>query len=131
MSANQATVVAPNTWRVIGDRPQGDEAFIPLNNSQRSEALLAEAGKRMGFAVAKMAAGGFGNAASTTTGSPPSDRSSVSSSTTNQHDAPLINGDLNIVVPQDTPVQDAMDEALFQLRRIKRGGVYATNRTRG
>jgi hypothetical protein len=55
----------------------------------------------------------------------------VTSTTHNQTDAPLINGDLNIVVPQDTPVQDAMDEAVFQLRRIKRGGVYAANRSRG
>lgn len=51
MSANRAQIVPPNTWRVIGDRARGDEAYIPLTNSARSHAILAEAARRMGFTL--------------------------------------------------------------------------------
>lgn len=51
MSANRAEIVAPNTWRVIGDRPKDDEAYIPINRSARSRALLAETARRMGFSM--------------------------------------------------------------------------------
>lgn len=57
MSASTARIVGPNTWRVIGDRPVGDEAFIPINRSSRSVGLLGETANRMGFALAPMAAG--------------------------------------------------------------------------
>lgn len=43
-----AQMVPPNTWRVVGDRMQDDEAYIPLDGSARSMAILAEAAKRMG-----------------------------------------------------------------------------------
>jgi hypothetical protein len=59
MSASTATVVPPNTWRVIGDRMRGDEAFIPINNSRRSEALLAMTAQNMGFGLSQMAEGGI------------------------------------------------------------------------
>lgn len=49
MSANRAEIVKPNTWRVIGDRARGDEAYIPITNSSRSKMLLAETARRMGF----------------------------------------------------------------------------------
>ena len=51
MSARHAEVVPANTWRVIGDRPVGDEAFIPIDRSERSRAILAQAADRMGFAL--------------------------------------------------------------------------------
>lgn len=51
MSANRAEVVAPNTWRIIGDRARDDEAYIPINRSHRSRALLAETARRMGFSM--------------------------------------------------------------------------------
>ncbi|MFI0468342.1 hypothetical protein ACH347_30030 [Saccharopolyspora sp. 5N102] len=46
-----AQVVPPQTWRVVGGRMRGDEAFIPVNNSARSKAILAETARRMGFAL--------------------------------------------------------------------------------
>lgn len=49
MSANRAQIVGPDTWRVIGDRAIHDEAYIPINNSARSRALLNETARRMGF----------------------------------------------------------------------------------
>lgn len=60
-----AEVVPPNTPRLIGDRLTDDEAYIPINNSPRSQAILAETAKRMGYTLSKageqaaaMAAGG-------------------------------------------------------------------------
>jgi cell wall-associated NlpC family hydrolase len=71
MSASTATVVPPNTMRVIGDRPHGDEAFIPINQSPRSIQILMETAKRMGFALSPLALGGllgFANGAVASTG---------------------------------------------------------------
>ncbi|TDC92350.1 hypothetical protein E1161_13330 [Saccharopolyspora aridisoli] len=46
-----AQVVPPQTWRVVGDRMRGDEAYIPVNNSARSQAILAKTASRMGYAL--------------------------------------------------------------------------------
>lgn len=51
MPANKADIVPPNTWRIIGDRARNDEAYIPINTSGRSRALLAETARRMGFTL--------------------------------------------------------------------------------
>ncbi|MCP3805371.1 hypothetical protein NLX83_39505 [Allokutzneria sp. A3M-2-11 16] len=51
MSGSIARMVPPNSWRVVGDRLTGTEAFIPLDGSARSMAILAEANRRMGFGV--------------------------------------------------------------------------------
>jgi phage-related protein len=59
MAADVATIVAPNTWRVIGDRAIGDEAFIPINGEPRSRSILTETAKRMGFGLVPMADGGL------------------------------------------------------------------------
>lgn len=48
MSAGLAQIVGPNTFRVIGDRAQDDEAFIPINHAGRSMAILEETARRMG-----------------------------------------------------------------------------------
>lgn len=66
MSANRAQIVPPNTWRVIGDRATGDEAYIPINSSPRSQALLTETARRMGFQL--LANGGVLGRNSTNTG---------------------------------------------------------------
>lgn len=89
-----AQVVPPNTWRLVGDRMSGDEAYIPLNGSGRSRAILREAANRMGFTVIPrdqqargMAAGGVLAARPyTTTPRPgpalPADRDQISGTTT-------------------------------------------------
>lgn len=71
MRGGLAQVVAPNTWRVIGDRVRDDEAYIPINSSQRSNALLAETADRMGWALMRRYAGGgmASNGATTTVAS--------------------------------------------------------------
>lgn len=52
MPANRAEIVPPRVMRVIGDRPSGDEAFIPLINTARSHAIFRAAGQRLGYDVA-------------------------------------------------------------------------------
>ncbi|GAB3042241.1 aggregation-promoting factor C-terminal-like domain-containing protein [Sediminivirga luteola] len=53
-----AQMVPPNTWRIVGDRPDVDEAYIPLDGSRRSKEILAEAIARMPGAF-PMASGGI------------------------------------------------------------------------
>ena len=52
-----AQMVPQSTWRVVGDRSDVPEAFIPLDGSARSMAILHETMRRMG--VTPMAAGGI------------------------------------------------------------------------
>ncbi|MEN1976999.1 tape measure protein [Cellulomonas sp. P4] len=43
-----AQMVPANTWRVVGDRPRGDEAYIPIERTTASLALLDETADRLG-----------------------------------------------------------------------------------
>lgn len=52
-----AQTVPANTWRVVGDRSDVPEAFIPLDGSARSMAILHETMRSMG--VTPMGAGGI------------------------------------------------------------------------
>lgn len=61
-----AQMVPASTWRVVGDRSDVPEAYIPLDGSPRSMAILGEVMQRMG--VPPMAAGGV---TSTSTMAPP------------------------------------------------------------
>lgn len=49
MSAARAEIVPARQPRVIGDRMQGDEAFIPVNRSPRSRSILAQTANGMGY----------------------------------------------------------------------------------
>lgn len=55
-----AQVVPANTWRVVGDRMDVPESYIPLDGSPRSMAILAETMRRMG--VTPMADGAVARA---------------------------------------------------------------------
>jgi len=52
-----AQMVPPNSWRVVGDRGDVPEAYIPLDGSARSLAILLETMRR--FGVSAMAGGGI------------------------------------------------------------------------
>lgn len=75
-----AQVVPPQTWRVVGDRMTGDEAFIPVNGSPRSQTILAETAQRMGYGLTPqqqpvgMAAGGVVGPRSPYPNTPPPQR---------------------------------------------------------
>lgn len=53
-----AQMVPANTWRVVGDRGDVPEAYVPLDGSARSWAILLEALSRMPGAPNRMAEGG-------------------------------------------------------------------------
>ena len=55
-----AQVVPASTWRVVGDRSDVSESYIPLDGSPRSMAILLETMRRMG--VSPMAEGGVDRA---------------------------------------------------------------------
>ena len=55
--SHTAQVVPPSTWRVVGDRGDVPESFIPIDGSARSMSILLETMRRMG--VMPMAAGGI------------------------------------------------------------------------
>ena len=60
MSAGVASIVPPNTWRVVGDRMVDDEAYIPINNSWRSQQILARTASEMGYdLIRRFATGGI------------------------------------------------------------------------
>jgi hypothetical protein len=52
-----AQVVPQDTWRVVGDRSDVPESFIPIDGSARSMSILLETMRRMG--VMPMASGGI------------------------------------------------------------------------
>lgn len=54
-----AQMVSPNTWRVVGDRGDVPEAYIPLDGSARSWGILMETINRMPGGMAQMAEGGI------------------------------------------------------------------------
>lgn len=62
MRGGLAQMVPPNTWRLIGDRSRDDEAYIPINRSTRSLALLEETARRMGYNLLRRYADGGINA---------------------------------------------------------------------
>ena len=61
MSSANAVIVPPRTFRMIGDRQIGDEAFIPLvRGSARSQSILSEANRRMGYDTVPLGQAGGG-----------------------------------------------------------------------
>lgn len=58
MPGGVASIVAPNTWRIVGDRLRDDEAYIPINGSQRSQHIFEETARRMRYAVTRLYADG-------------------------------------------------------------------------
>jgi hypothetical protein len=51
MSSSIATVVPPDTWRVVGDNMTVPELYAPLNGSQRSRDLIAAAARHEGVST--------------------------------------------------------------------------------
>lgn len=56
MSSSMATVVPPNTWRVVGDNMVYPELYAPLNGSARTRSLITEAAQHEGILPDRQAA---------------------------------------------------------------------------
>jgi hypothetical protein len=66
MRGGMATVVPANTWRVIGDRMVDREAYIPINQSPRSQQILMQTARDMGFdLIRRFAIGGIARSSPT------------------------------------------------------------------
>lgn len=103
MRGGLATIVPPNSWRVVGDRLRDDEAYIPINRSSRSVMLLDETARRMGFALARMYAhGGVATSGASTMTTSPRGRA-----------ASVIVENLNLRALSDTWSFDQVSEALY------------------
>ena len=123
-----AAVVPPNTWRVVGDRMTDDEAFIPINNSQRSKSILALTAQRMGFGVTPMASGGMQT--QQVGAMAPMAAQSTSASYELGVEGKNSSGDTyNFNITNSTAdAYELADEALFRLRYQKFGGAYSGRR---
>jgi hypothetical protein len=52
MSGSQATMVAPDTWRVVGDNMKHTELFAPLDGSRRTAGFIMQAAQHEGLLAA-------------------------------------------------------------------------------
>lgn len=127
MSGKIAQVVPPNTLRVIGDRVTNDEAFIPINRSARSMAILATTANRMGMGLTPQATGSFmtqqtGPFATQNASGTTEDALGTAGGT-----QPLI-GSLTVQADRGASAAQLADEVMFRLRTSKYGGLYGGRR---
>lgn len=102
-----AQSVPPNTWRVVGDRGDVPELYIPLDGSARSLSIMLEGMRLMG--LQPMASG---DVVGSRTSAPPAVQASHGQ---------LIR-DLIVQVPEGTNTAGVVDSLMFELGRIKNGG---------
>lgn len=124
-----ASVVPPNTWRVIGDRMTDDEAFIPINGSSRSKSILALTASRMGFGVTPMDSGGL-NTQTVGAMAPMAAQSAQGTFESGSAGGKDSNGDSYTfnISNSSANAYELADEALFRLRYQKFGGAYSGRR---
>jgi hypothetical protein len=125
-----AQIAKPGEWRIWAEPETGGEAYLPLSKAKRkrSKAILDEVARIFGGMVVYPGQGAlraYANGAvalhrGTTTTSAP--RATVPAGNT-----ALVGGDLNLTMTS-APMSpsEALGDALFELRRIRRGGAYAT-----
>lgn len=123
-----AQIGRPGEIRVWNEPETQGEAYIPLapGKRKRSEAILQRVAQMFGGqvvyfaqgALRQYAAGGLRSSSPTTT----RPRASTAPAST-----PLVGGDLNLnMTSAPTSPSQALGDAMFELRRIKLGGAYAS-----
>ncbi|MEU7228938.1 hypothetical protein [Streptomyces chrestomyceticus] len=127
-----AQIAQPGEWRLWAEPETGGEAYIPLSPSKRkrSEAILDQVARMFGGRVVYFANGALRQqaqgAVSLHRGS---GAASPAASTPQRGTVPapsaLIGGDLNLTMT-GAPMSpsDALNSAMYELRRIRRGGAY-------
>ncbi|TFD47629.1 phage tail tape measure protein [Cryobacterium sp. Hh11] len=105
--SHTAQVVPPSTWRVVGDRGDVPESFIPIDGSARSMSILLETMRRMG--VMPMAAGGINV-------STPSNASRTAPGVTNNFNGPIGANAEDVIRKQQIGQRRA--QMLFNTRRV-------------
>ncbi|MBZ6253625.1 hypothetical protein KVH27_35330 [Streptomyces olivaceus] len=124
-----AQIGRPGEIRVWNEPETQGEAYIPLapGKRRRSEAILQRVAQMFGGQVVYFAQGALrqyatGGVRSTNASSPSRSVATAATAAT-----ALVGGDLNLTMTGE-PMSpgDALNSALFELRRIRRGGAYAT-----
>ncbi|MFF4902279.1 hypothetical protein [Streptomyces sp. NPDC001068] len=120
-----AQIGKPGEWRLWSEPETGGEAYIPLapGKRKRSEAILQKVAEMFGGrvvyfangALRQYAQGGVRARAATV-------RQRASAA---QAAASLVGGDLNLNIGAVDSTGTALDDAMFELRRIRLGGSYA------
>ncbi|MFE0058655.1 hypothetical protein [Streptomyces sp. NPDC059003] len=122
-----AQIARPGEWRLWAEPETGGEAYIPLAPSKRrrSAAILDQVAKQFGGRVVYFADGALrqharGAAAvyHSSTRAPRSSRAAVPAG----NSAALVGGDLNINVGQVAGMGNAMEDAMYELRKVRLGG---------
>ncbi|MFD3514917.1 hypothetical protein [Streptomyces sp. NPDC058657] len=128
-----AQIARPGEWRLWAEPETGGEAYIPLapGKRKRSAAILDQVAKSFGGRVVYFANGALRQQAQ---GAMPLYRGTATAATASTPQQPgvpagngaLIGGDLNLTMTGApmSPSQ-ALTDAMFELRRIRRGGAYA------
>ncbi|MFE9993537.1 hypothetical protein [Streptomyces avermitilis] len=123
-----AQIARPGEWRLWAEPETGGEAYIPLapGKRKRSEAILQRVAEMFGGRVVYFAQGAlrqYANGALRTANTTAvRTRSSAAPAA-----AALVGGDLNLTMT-GAPMKpgEALNDAMFELRRIRRGGAHAT-----
>ncbi|MGC4950895.1 hypothetical protein ACLQ2N_32485 [Streptomyces sp. DT224] len=126
-SENHVAQIAPaGSYRVWAERETGGEGYIPLGVSKRarSKAIVEEIVRRFGGAVAWYASGGLTsqrqdavalNRSATT-------RTTRATPAVPPGNSALVGGDLNLNIAAVRDTREALQDAMFELRRLKLGG---------
>lgn len=125
-----AQIARPGEWRLWAEPETGGEAYIPLapGKRKRSEAILDSVARLFGGRVVYFANGALSQFAQGAVSLHSSSRGSTVTApraSTPQGAGSLVGGDLNLTMT-GTPMGpgEALGEAMFELRRIRRGGVH-------
>ncbi|MFJ4880070.1 hypothetical protein ACIP93_33350 [Streptomyces sp. NPDC088745] len=118
-----AQIARPGQIRVWNEPETQGEAYLPLANSKRrrSKAILDRVAQIFGGRVVYFANGGV-NHTQGAVRTPAASSGGRTVAATAAGSPALVGGDLNVNVAQVGTVRGALDEALFELRRIQMGG---------
>ncbi|WP_329317386.1 hypothetical protein OG723_44205 (plasmid) [Streptomyces sp. NBC_01278] len=123
-----AQIARPGEWRLWAEPETGGEAYIPLSpgKRKRSQQILDRVAEMFGGRVVYFADGALRQYAQGALAVRSSNRSTSTTSRTASTPA-LIGGDLNLTMTSTpTSPSEALNNAMFELRRIRRGGAHAT-----
>ncbi|MEV0487352.1 hypothetical protein AB0I69_42970 [Streptomyces sp. NPDC050508] len=128
-----AQIAKAGEWRIWAEPETDGEAYLPLAKSKRkrSKAILDEVARMFGGMVMYPGEGAlrqYANGAVSMYGSRTTARTATAPrAAVPQGNTALVGGDLNLTMT-GTPMSpsEALGDALFELRRIRRGGAHAT-----
>ncbi|MEU6460342.1 hypothetical protein [Streptomyces sp. NPDC046976] len=120
-----AQIGRPGEWRLWSEPETGGEAYIPLAPAKRkrSEAILEQVAEMFGGRVIYFANGAlrqYAQGGVRTRATTVRQRAAAA-----QASGSLVGGDLNLNIGAIDNTASALEDAMFELRRIRLGGTYA------